>query len=102
MRRMSTSAELRAAGQDRTRDSGTAQVSAWLGTRRLVALNLAVAADRQGGEHSQDGDAPNDGPDEVGRDGTALGEGPHGVGGPGDGRDVGHGLHPPAPVLAPD
>src|SRR5712692_124626 len=71
----------------------------WLQTRRLVVLNLVVEADRQGGEDGQDGDAPNDGPDEVGGDGTALGEGPHGVGGPGDGLDVGEGLQPAGHAL---
>src|SRR5215470_4697590 len=60
----------------------------------MVVLALAVAADRQGGEDGQDGDAPQEGPDEVGRDGAALGEGPDGVGGPGDGLDVGEGLQP--------
>src|SRR5712691_8279010 len=71
-----------------------AGASVGLGTRRLAVLNLAAPADRHWGEDGQDGDAPNDGPDEVGGDGTAFGEGPDGVGGPGDGLDVGEGLQP--------
>src|SRR6202050_1525606 len=74
----------------------------WLQAQRLVVLNLAVAADRQGGEDGQDGGAPQEGPDEVGGDGAAFGEGPDGVGGSADGLVFGEGLQPAGDAPARD